>query len=125
MPRRISWTSEHARNFRLLAVHVVMKTIGLSRNESACARCLLRFTRAIELARLRAGQGKSLHVLLALLVSGARPRRLHLLALRVASALISVKWERYTSELISTTLRRCVRLATPPCPIQKTPSPIR
>src|SRR5437870_11460802 len=89
MPRRISWTSEQARNFRLSAVHVVMNTIGLSRNESACARCLLRFTRAIELARLRAGQGKSLHVLLTLLVSGASARRLHLLALRVASALIS------------------------------------
>src|SRR5438552_2753767 len=89
MPRRISWTSEQARNFRLLAVHVVMKTIGLSRNELACARCLLHFTRVIEPARVWTGQAKSLNMLSTFLVCSARARRLHLLALRVASALIS------------------------------------
>jgi hypothetical protein len=60
---------------------------------------------------------------LTLLPFNARARRLHLLALRAASALISSKWERCTSELISTTSRRCVRLATPPCPIRKNAEP--
>src|SRR4029077_12847016 len=45
MPRRSSWTSPRARSSRRFAVHVVRKTIGFSRNESACARCLLGFTR--------------------------------------------------------------------------------
>src|SRR5947207_4199673 len=118
-------TSEHARSLRLLAVHVVMKTIGLSRNESACARCLLHFTRAIEPApRVDRSSEIAEH---AFGIPGFQREGAPAPSACSARGFCSdfKEWERCTSELTSITSRRCDRRATRQCPIQKTLSPIR